>query len=102
MVFDSDSNLVSYYINPNSININKEEDNKGGNGLKIFLIIFLTIFAFAVGIIFGRALCVKYNRKMRANELEDNYSYITNDPNNKNNEKGLSDNNFKSKYYNLN
>ena len=102
MIFDSDSNLVSYYINPNSININKEEDNKGGKGLKIFLIIFLTIFAFAVGIIFGRALCVKYNRKMRANELEDNYSYITYDPNNKDNEKGLSDNNFKSKYYNLN
>ena len=39
---------------------------------------------------------------MRANELEDNYSYITYDPNNKDNEKGLSDNNFKSKYYNLN
>ena len=107
LIFNSDSNLISYYINPKEININKEgENNKGGNGLKIFLIIFFTIIAFALGIVFGRALCVRYNRKMRANELEDNFTYIADNSikdDNKNDSKdNIQINNFKSKYYNLN
>ena len=107
LIFNSDSNLISYYVNPKEININKEENNKGGNGLKIFLIIFFTIIAFALGIIFGRAMCVRYNRKMRANELEDNFTYVADNSindDNKNDSKNNNSqiNNFKSKYYNLN
>ena len=33
--------------------------------------------AFIVGIIVGKIICSKHNRKIRANELEDNYSYIS-------------------------
>ena len=107
LIFNFDSNLISYYINSKEININKEENKEGGNGLKIFLIIFLTILAFAVGIIFGRAMCVRYNRKMRANELEDNFTYIADNSIKDDNKNDLKDNNFqinnlKSKYYNLN
>ena len=106
LIFNSDSNTISYYINPNNKIINKEEGNKGGNGLKIFLIIFFVILAFIVGIVFGRALCIKYNRKLRANELEDNFSYIVDDRI-KDNENGATDinlkkDNYKSKYYYLN
>ena len=109
LIFNFDSNLISYYINPKDIQINKEEENyKRGNGLKIFIIIFLIFLAFVVGIILGRVLCIKYNRKMRANELEDNFSYDTNDSNNEESKDNLTkinfqnnDNNCKSKYYQL-
>ena len=66
------------------------------------------ILVFVGGIIFGRALCSKYNRKIRANELEDNYNYIAKDSikdNNKDDAKEFNYgnfSNFKSKYYNLN
>ena len=106
LIFNSDSNTISYYINPNNKIINKEEGNKGGNGLKIFLIIFFVILAFIVGIVFGRALCIKYNRKLRANELEDNFSYIVNDRIKENENEAtdinLKKDNYKSKYYCLN
>ena len=57
-----------------------------------------------MGIIFGRALCSKFGRKIRANELEDNFSYIAK---NNNKENDLSEfieknNEYQSKYYNLN
>ena len=91
LFFNSDTNLISYFIPPKNLENNVEIDSNKGNSLKIFLIIFLTCLAFALGIIFGRALCSKYNRKIRANELEDNYSYISNDKNKINN-KDVSDN----------
>ena len=105
LIFNSDSNSISYYINEKDLDINREENNKKGNGWKIFLIVFLVLIAFAVGIIFGRAMCIKYSRKLRANELEDNFSY-TIDENIKANEDDTKDINFKnnkykSKYYNL-
>ena len=106
LIFNSDSNLISYYVNPKDININKEEENnknnKGGNGLKIFIITFLIILAFTVGIILGRVLCIKYNRKMRANELEDNFSYdMNNSVNDDSKDNFPINNNSKSKYYQL-
>ena len=105
LLFNSDSNTISYYIDEKNIDINKEEGPKKGSGWKIFLIIFLVLIAFGVGIVFGRALCLKYNRKLRANELEDNFSYNV-DENIKANEDDTKDiniksNNYKSKYYNL-
>ena len=101
LVFNSDSNLVRHYVE--NIFENKEINNKG-NSLKIILIIFLVIIAFLVGIIFGRALCSKFSRKIRANELEDNFNYIAKDSNKDNDlfefkEKNLE---YQSKYYNLN
>ena len=105
LLFNSDSNTISYYIDDKNIDINKEKGTKKGSGWKIFLIIFLVLIAFGVGIVFGRALCLKYNRKLRANELEDNFSYNV-DENIKANEDDTKDiniksNNYKSKYYNL-
>ena len=44
----------------------------------------LLIFVFIIGILFGKRLCNKYNRKIRANELEDNYSYTPKNLDNKN------------------
>ena len=101
LIFNYEKNLISYYIEQNS---DIKENNKENNNLKIIIIIFLAIFAFFIGIIFGRVLCSKYNRKIRANELEDNYSYISNNKNNNKDVKeiNLRNENFNSKYYNLN
>ena len=71
LVFDLDSKLIKYYIkSKNDIDSNKEG--------KIIIIIILFIFVFIIGIFIGKILCNKYNRKIRANELEDNYSYTPN------------------------
>ena len=59
-------------------NVNNEITEKKGNGGKIFLIVFLAI-VFS-GIIFG-FVGLKYgkkiyqSRKLKANELDDNYDY---------------------------
>ena len=106
--FNSDSNLISYFIQPKDLENNLEIKPAERKGLKIFLIIFFTILVFIGGIIFGRVLCSKYNRKIRANELEDNYNYISKDSFKENNENDVkkfnfsNSSNFKSKYYNLN
>ena len=71
LVFDIDSNLIKYYIKSNEIKDRKNNLNEG----QILIIIMLVILVFIIGTLFGRLLCVKYNRKIRANELEDNYSY---------------------------
>ena len=102
LIFNSDSNLISFYYK-DYITTNKEksfEDIKDKNTGKIVLIIILVIFAFALGIIFGKVLCSKYYRKLRANELEDNFSYISDE----NKDKKINEQKyeFKSKYYNLN
>ena len=70
LVFDSDSKLIKYYINSNS-EINQNNINDG----KIFMFFILTVIIFFFGILLGKLLFNKYNRKIRANELEDNYSY---------------------------
>ena len=73
MIFNPDSKLIGYYIEPNIV-----RNSKPTNTYKVVIIIFLIFTAFIIGIIFGRVLCSKYHRKIRANELEDNYSYLSN------------------------
>ena len=109
MIFNHDTNLISYYIKQSHINVNIKGNIqshinvniKGNiiikwNGLKIILIIFLIIFLVAFGIMFDRFLCIKYNRKLRANELEDNFSYAVKDSKNINQENDLMYINFKN------
>lgn len=79
LIFNSDSNLISFYIESN---LDKKENIQKKYNFKIIIVIILTIITFIIGIIFGREICSKYNRKIRANELEDNYSYISSNLNN--------------------
>ena len=102
MIFNHDSNLISYYIKQSNINVNIKGNNIiKWNGLKIILIIFLIIFLVAFGIMFDRFLCIKYNRKLRANELEDNFSYVGKDSKNINQENDLMYINFKKDNNNI-
>ena len=102
MIFNHDSNLISYYIKQSNINVNIKGNNIiKWNGLKIILIIFLIIFLVAFGIMFDRFLCIKYNRKLRANELEDNFSYAAKDSKNINQENDLMYFNFKNDNNNI-
>ena len=102
MIFNHDTNLISYYIKQSHINVNIKGNNIiKWNGLKIILIIFLIIFLVAFGIMFDRFLCIKYNRKLRANELEDNFSYAAKDSKNINQENDLMYINFKNNNNNI-
>ena len=81
LIFDSDSKIISYYIDDNlEENSNFVEKEK----TKKIIIIILIAFAFIIGLFFGRMICNKYNRKIKAYELEDKYSYISNENDMKN------------------
>ena len=81
-VFDEDSKTIGYY----KYNLNVYDDNNqknlldvhGPNTIKtIFIFILIIIFSFLL-IFFGMVIQRKYfnkNRKIRANELEENFSY---------------------------
>ena len=109
LFFNSDSNLINYYIKKGTNNkkeILTDKDSNNKEIWKILLIIILAFFIFFIGFIFGRVLCSKYNRKMRANELEDKFSYIPEKIEEKNENKDnlidkIPNKNYKSKYYNL-
>ena len=76
LIFDSELNIISYYINSN-IDIKMFKKNE----INIKLLSFIIIITFFVGVLFGKLLLFKYNRKLKANELEDNYSYLSNNVN---------------------
>ena len=77
IVFDDDSKMIKILKSYNYINENLEK-NDGNKGSKIFWIIFLCVLL--SGLIFGY-LGLKYGKKiyqrrrMKANELDDNYDY---------------------------
>ena len=80
--FNPDSKKISFYDKK----INIEEENKSqkiiNNNNQKFLVIALIIISWIlfiiIGIILGKFLYKKYDKKKRANELEDNYEYISN------------------------
>lgn len=73
LIFDAESKTISNYINQN-VALKRVKKNE----INIKLIFSMIILAFFVGILFGKLFLIKYNRKLKANELEDNYSYLTN------------------------
>jgi len=85
-VFNPDSKMINFYdvniTDENSINTESEDNNKDKNGkLKYFLVIFGIIISWiifiVVGIFIGKYIYKKYNKKQRANELDDKYEYIS-------------------------
>jgi hypothetical protein len=79
ITFNIKSNKIIYYVN-SSFNVKEIKNNEISK--KLFIIIF---FVFISGFLLGKIICFKYNRKIRENELEDNYSYLSNNANNINN-----------------
>jgi len=81
-IFDYDKKAISFvHINNYNEKGNKEQNtnnNKNYNiwkDFKIYIFVFLLIVAIVIGIFIGKMLWKK-QRKMRANELDDNYDYI--------------------------
>ena len=84
LIFDMDSKLIKYYIKEDD-EIEKIRISDG----KVLIIILLSIIIFIIGIFIWRILFCRNNRKIRANELEDNYSYIAKEIKDKNDMKNL-------------
>ena len=85
MVFNEDIKTIGYYKAKNYLsndddnrnNIFNNEENKNGTVKYIFIIILIIIFSFLfiiIGMYFQRKFFCN-NRKIRANELEENFSY---------------------------
>jgi hypothetical protein len=75
--FDLDSKLIKYYINENNeIEIEKEKE-KNRNFVKILIIIMLVLFILIIGILFGKLFFSNYRRKIRVNELDEDYIYVS-------------------------
>ena len=89
-VFNGDFKTIGYYKHNNYYNDNLENKNENKNEQrnkikKTFLVILIVIFSFLL-ILFGMFCQRKYfnkNRKIRANELEENFSYESNNNKNK-------------------
>ena len=77
LVFNHDSKMIGFYSN---INDNKIENkniikDKGGSNFSLtnILLIIILVCILILGLFFFKR---RLNRKIRANELEDKYSYI--------------------------
>ena len=91
-VFDQDSNKIGFYKNKNQkiyINDNKNYYNKK---IQIFLIIVLSFCLVFIGFYSGKKI-YQIKRKIRANELNDNYEYINENNSHNNNFKEIINNN---------
>ena len=83
-VFNPDSRVINFYdvniTDENNVNTGDEDKNKNGK-LIYFLVIFGIIISWILfiilGIFIGKYIYKKYNKKLRANELDDKYEYIS-------------------------
>ena len=84
--FNYDTKSIGYYKNDDKIifEIKKEENNKysffNNSFFKIICIVILVVIFFILGMIYQRKI-IKFPRKIKANELEDNYEYDFNKKN---------------------
>ena len=107
-VFNEDSKTIGYYrnnIKGNNKDNNLKEINESKNNKTTLIIILIVILAVSFTII-GMFIQRKFfnkNRKIRANELEENFSYEgkNNNDDNNNNNKIIKDDNENNTYFNL-
>ena len=105
LIFDNDAKTIGYYKkveNPFDDNL---KENNGTKTLKTVFIIFLVIIFSFLLIFFGMIIQRKYfnkNRKIRANELEENFSYESkNNDENNNDKKIINEENEKNVYFSI-
>ena len=86
LVFNQDSKTIGFYSNMININETKSEDfidnkNKHNFSFTNLLLILILVSILVIGALIYRR---RINRKMRANELEDQFQYVSkNDDTNK-------------------
>ena len=89
-IFAQDSKKIGFYRNSHQkIYINKNNKASYDKVIQIFLIIFFSFCLIFIGFYLGKKI-YQMKRKIRANELDDNYEYI----NENNNKKDVNDNKF--------
>ena len=96
-VFDQDSKKIGLYKNVHKkiyIN-NKDKKYHQDKITKIFIIIAFSLCLIFLGFYLGKKI-YQIKRKLRANEMDDNYEYI-NENNNDDNTKNLINNNKSNK-----
>ena len=110
-VFNEDFKTIGYYKSTDyfrgvdDVQRGEKQINKDENIKYAFLIILIFVFSFLL-ILFGMFCQKKFfnrNRKIRANELEDNFSYESNFNNNKDykNKKIINEEENNQKYYSI-
>ena len=82
MVFDQDKKTYGFYLQLNNNINNKEtiiENNKTNASTKISWILVVVLFLVSLGLLYAlHKLLPKLPRKLKANELEENFSYEAN------------------------
>ena len=82
MVFDQDKKTYGFYLQLNNNINNKEtiiENNKTTTSTKISWILVVVLFLVSLGLLYAlHKLLPKLPRKLKANELEENFSYEAN------------------------
>ena len=107
-VFNNDLKTIGYYRQGYHYEGNNEDEllkevNKSKTVKTVVAFILIIIFSFLL-IFFGMIIQKKYfnkNRKIRANELEENFRYESSNNKDTNNNKIIKEDNEKNSYYNL-
>ena len=86
--FDSGKKLIGYF---DTVEINNYKSNSGNNFFNKIKWYILIIIGIIIGILIGKKIREKA-RKLRANELEDNYEYLGNEKKENNNIKDSNNN----------
>ena len=90
-VFNPDSTDIGFYRKKREISEERKNNYFLKNFVKIIIIIIFSFVLIILGIIIGKKI-YGINRKVRANELIDNYEYYSNENNKDINEKNIFDN----------
>ena len=79
MVFDQDKKTYGFYLESNNNNIISSIPNNNNTSSKISWILVVFLFLVSLGLLYAlHKLLPKIPRKLKANELEENFSYESN------------------------
>ena len=84
IVFNTEKRTIGYYLDPLSESDNSSENKKKSNTYIIFIVLSVIFLLVIIGLLVYIFYFRPRNRKIRPNELEENFDYTSNNEDNNN------------------
>ena len=84
IVFNTEKRTIGYYLDPLSESDNTSENKKKSNTYIIFIVLSVIFLLVIIGLLVYIFYFRPRNRKIRPNELEENFDYTSNNEDNNN------------------